>query len=154
MRWNSRRISSSAPGAVRASSVCRSVRTFAVHTSPVATPSGAKRRMNEVLCFFSANFTPSSSRPKWSAIQSWNSSIRWSISVARSMSSGSCSAHSGNQNGRSVRRTNRSDSWETATPGRCRMSSWVSTRDTSCSTKLKLTCSSTDPCRLARMLPR
>jgi len=62
------RISSSAPASVRISMVCRSALIFAVHTSPVATPSGAKRRMNEVLCFFSWKGTPSSSSRKWPAI--------------------------------------------------------------------------------------
>ena len=107
--------------------------------------------MNEVRCFFSEKATPSSSSPKWPAIQSWNCSICSSMAVARFISSGSCWAHSGNQNGSSSRRTKRSDSCEMATPGRCRTSSWVSTRLTLCSTKLKLRCSSTEPCALARM---
>jgi len=154
MRLNSSRISSSAPGAVRFSIVCRRVRMLAVHTSPVATPSGAKRRMNEVLCFFSANGTPSSSRRKCRAIQPWNSSICSSSAVARFISSASRRAHSGNQNGMSCSRTKRSDSWEMATPGRCRTSSCVSTRLTLCRTKLKLTCSSTEPCMLRRMFSR
>ncbi len=98
--------------------VCRRVRTFAVHSSPVATPSGANRRMNEVLCFFSWNGTPSSSSPKCPAIQRWNSSICSSSAVDRFISSASARAHSGNQNGMSASRTNRSDSWEIATPGR------------------------------------
>ena len=37
-------------------------------TIPVARPSGAKRRMNEVMCFLWENFVPSSSSSKCSAI--------------------------------------------------------------------------------------
>ena len=51
-------------------------------------------------------------------------------------------------------RTNRIDSCDTAVPGRCRTSSWVVTRLTLCSTKLKLACSSTEPCALERMFSR
>ena len=127
---------------------------FAVHTSPVATPSGANRRMNEVLCFFSWNGTPSASSPKCPAIQFWKPSSSDSSAAARFISSGSSRAHSGSQNGISSSRTKRSDSCETAVPGRWRTSSWVSTRDTLCSTNVKLTCSSTEPCALARMFRR
>jgi len=149
-----RRISSSAPGSVRASMVCRSVRTLAVQTIPVATPSGAKRRMNEVLAFFSCIFVASSSSPKCPAIQVWNSSMAPSSSVARFISSTSPSAHSGNQNGSSSSRTNRSDSCEIAVPGRCLTSSWVKTRLTLCSTNVNEACSSTEPCPLDRMFSR
>ena len=110
--------------------------------------------MNEVFSFFSWNGTPSSSSPKWSAIQRWSSSIWPSSAVARFISSGSSRAHSGNQNGISSSRTNRSDSCETAVPGRCRTSSWLKTLLTLCSTNVKLACSSTDPCCCLRMFCR
>ena len=51
-------------------------------------------------------------------------------------------------------RTNRSDSCEIAVPGRCLTSSWVNTRLTLCSTKVKLACSSTEPCAIDRMFSR
>ncbi len=54
----------------------------------------------------------------------------------------------------SASRTKRSDSWEIAVPGRCLTSSWVSTRLTLCSAKLKLTCSRTEPWAWDRMFSR
>jgi len=78
---------------------------LAVQTSPVATPSGANRRMNEVLSFFSCILVASSSSPKCPAIHCWNSSSSASSAVARFISSASSRAQSGNQNGSSSSRT-------------------------------------------------
>lgn len=62
-RPNTRRNSSSAPGADRISMTWRKVRAFAVQMMSVLRPIGARRRKAEVISFLTANGRPSSSTP-------------------------------------------------------------------------------------------